>query len=57
MQTWVDGLIVSAIAIATAVLVGWLGYLVDKNAEDTSGEPAGHKASEKARTAERGSSF
>ena len=35
MATWVDGVIVSLIAIGAVVLVGFLGYLTDKGA----GEP------------------
>ncbi len=34
MATWVDGVIVSLIAIGATVLVGVLGYLTDKNSEE-----------------------
>jgi hypothetical protein len=61
MPNWVDGVIVSVIALGASVLVGILGYLVDKSegkserdqsdqekSDDvkTSG-PAGHKAEAK----------
>lgn len=39
MQTWVDGIIVSVLAIAASVVVGVLGYWADKSGE----EQRGHK--------------
>jgi hypothetical protein len=43
MATWVDGVIVSLIAIGASVLVGLLGYFADKGAGDSAGEPAAQK--------------
>ena len=41
MATWVDGGIVSLIAIGAVVLVGFLGYLTDQGAgEPEEGESA-----------------
>jgi hypothetical protein len=53
MPNWVDGVIVALLAIGASVLVGVLGYLVDKSEgksegdqsnEEKTSEPAGHKA-------------
>jgi hypothetical protein len=58
MPNWVDGVIVALLAIGASVLVGILGYLVDKNEgksegdqrdqdkseQDKTSEPAAHKA-------------
>jgi hypothetical protein len=51
MPNWVDGVIVSLLAIGASVLVGILGYLVDKSEgkseEDQSSESAEHKVEAK----------
>lgn len=51
MATWVDGVIVSLIAIGAVVLVGFLGYLADKGAGEVevgeSPKPAGRQAESK----------
>lgn len=52
MPNWVDGVIVSALALGASVLVGVLGYLVDqsegKSEDDQSAsEPAAHKVEAK----------
>jgi hypothetical protein len=56
MPNWVDGVIVSAIALGASVLVGILGYLVDKSegkseedqsAEETTRDPVEHKVEAK----------
>ena len=58
MPNWVDGVIVALLAIGASVLVGILGYLVDKSEgksegdqsaehqrnEEKTSEPAAHKA-------------
>lgn len=48
MPNWVDGVIVALLAIGASVLVGILGYLVDKNEGksegDNSSQPAEHRA-------------
>jgi hypothetical protein len=33
MATWIDGIIVSLLAIGATVLVGVVGYLIEKNDE------------------------
>lgn len=62
MPNWVDGVIVSLLAIGASVLVGILGYLVDKSegkseeaqplpsgrgSEAKTSEPAAHRAEAK----------
>jgi hypothetical protein len=56
MPNWVDGVIVSVIALGASVLVGILGYLVDKSEgkseqdkgeEAKSSEPTQHKVEAK----------
>lgn len=37
MATWVDGMIVSVIALGATILIGVLGWLMDKNSEDRNG--------------------
>jgi hypothetical protein len=34
MATWVDGIIVSVLAIVATVLIGVLGYFADKGSEE-----------------------
>ena len=38
MATWVDGVIVSLIAIGASLLVGLLGYLADKGNASKEGD-------------------
>ncbi len=38
MPTWVDGVFVSLIAIAVSVLIGVLGYFMDKNSDRNGGQ-------------------
>jgi hypothetical protein len=56
MPNWVDGVIVALLAIGASVLVGILGYLVDKSEGKSEGdqsdqgntsESAAHKAEAK----------
>ena len=45
MPNWVDGVIVALLAIGASVLVGILGYLVDKS--EGKSEDDAHKAEAK----------
>jgi hypothetical protein len=51
MPNWVDGVIVGAIAIGASVVVGILGYLVDKSEGKSEGDkgsdPVEHKVEAK----------
>lgn len=55
MATWVDGIIVSLLAIGATVLVGIFGYFIEKNDEsaernapvDQRELPAEHKVTER----------
>jgi hypothetical protein len=38
MLTWTDAILVSLLALGSAVLVGILGYLMEKSNEDKAGE-------------------
>ena len=39
MATWVDGIIVTVISIGATVLVGILGYLLDKGSDPAERKP------------------
>lgn len=41
MATWVDGLIVTVLAIGATVLLGVLGYLIEKNDESAERKAPG----------------